>query len=139
MKKLLAISALVALTACTAAQQQNAATLAANAQKQVNNACLVVQPTLADLSASMPGDANLANLTAANAKICTAVASLNVANAKSLIDTVIPQALGLVSLLPIDPATQMTIRIALGAASLALSNWLIVYGQPAATVTPASA
>lgn len=139
MKKLLAIAALIALTACTAAQQQNAATLAANAQKQVGNACLIVQPTLADLSASIPADENLAKLTAANAKICTAVASLNVATAQSLIDTVIPQAIGLVSLLPIDPATQTTIKIALGAASLALSNWLMVYGQPAATAAPASA
>ncbi len=127
---------------CTVAQQQNLATLAANAKTQVKNACGIVQPVLLDLSASVPGDANLAKLSDDNVKVCAAVAALDPTNVQSLVNTVIPEAIGLVSLMPIDPATQTTIRIAMGAASLALSNWLNVYG-PAATApavpSPASA
>jgi hypothetical protein len=93
-----------------------------------------VQPTLLDLSASIPGDPNLALLAQDNGKLCAAVATLDPSNVESLVNTVIPQAIGLVSLLPIDSGTQATIRLALAAASIALSNWLAVYGQP--TVAP---
>lgn len=142
MKKILAalaagLVALAFLGGCTAAQQQTAETLAANAKTQVSNACSVVQPVLLNLSASAPGDANLALLSADNGKLCAAVTALDATSVQSLINTVIPQAIGLAALLPIDAATQTSIQIALGAASLALSNWLIVYGQPATTADPA--
>ncbi|MFM0503989.1 hypothetical protein [Paraburkholderia caffeinilytica] len=129
----------LALGACTVAQQQTIDAVAANAKTQVSQACTIVQPVLLNLSASMPGDANLALLTADNGKLCAAVVALDATSVQNLINTVIPQAIGLVALLPIDAATGNTVRIALGAASLALSNWLLVYGAPAVAPTPASA
>lgn len=131
-------AALVALVGCTAAQQQTIDAVAANAKAQVSQACTIVQPVLLNLSASVPGDANLALLAADNGKLCAAVTALDATSVQSLINTVIPQAIGLAALLPIDAATQTTVKIALGAASLALSNWLLVYGQSATTVAPAS-
>jgi len=144
MKKLMLLAAgivaslAVVLAGCTTAQQQTFAELAANAKAQVAKACAVVQPTLLDLSASMPSDANLKLLAADNGKLCAAAASLDVASAQGLVDTAIPQAIGLVGLLPLDPATQTTIRLALGGASIALSNWLAVYGPSSSTAAPAS-
>lgn len=143
MKKLMLLAAgIVASVAfvagCTSAQQQNLAQLAATAKVQVAQACAVVQPTLLDLSASLPADANLTLLAEDNGKLCAAAAALDATNVQSLVNTVIPQAIGLVGLLPVDPGAQATIRLALGAASIALSNWLAVYGTPAATA-PAAA
>jgi hypothetical protein len=142
MKKLMLLAAglvasLAILAGCTAAQQQTIDALATNAKTQVAQACTIVQPVLLNLSASIPGDANLALLATDNGKLCAAVAALDATTVQSLINTVIPQAIGLAVLLPIDPATQTSIKIALGAASLALSNWLLVYGTPAATAASA--
>ncbi|AYQ38350.1 MULTISPECIES: hypothetical protein [Burkholderia cepacia complex] len=144
MKKLMplavgiAVSILVVTAGCTAAQQQKLEQLAATAKVQVAQACAVVQPTLLDLSASLPDDANLKQLAADNGQICAAAQALDATSAQSLVNTLIPQAIGLVGMLPIDPAAQASIRLALGAASIALSNWLVVYGTPAATA-PAAA
>jgi hypothetical protein len=140
MRKLMLLAAgavLLALSVagCTSAQQANLATLATNAQTKVNKACGLVQPVLLDLSASIPADPNLARLAKDNGKLCAAIATLDPTNVKSLVDTAIPEAIALVSLLPIDSVTQGAIRIALGAAQLALSNWL----TDAAPVTTASA
>jgi hypothetical protein len=132
-----AMAAICLLAGCSTAQQQDLSTLAANAKVQVSKACMLVQPTLLDLNASMPGNLELQTLTADNAKVCAAVAALDPTNVQSLINTVIPEAIGLVSLLPMDPAKQDAIKLALGAASIALSNWMIVYGQQAPA--PASA
>jgi len=141
-KKLMLLAAgLVAsvfFAGCSTTAQQNLTALAAQAQTNAVHACAVIQPTLLDLSASIPSDPNLALLAQDNGKLCAAVANLDPSNVQSLVNTVIPQAIGLVSLLPIDSGTQVTIRLALGAASIALSNWLAVYGTPAATV-PATA
>lgn len=143
MKKLMLLAAgavLLALSVagCTSTAQQNLATLAANAQSNVDKACTVVQPVLLNLSASIPGDANLKLLATDNGQLCAAVASLDPTNVQSLINTVIPNAIALVSLLPIDTATANAIRLALGAASLALSNWLAVNGT-SSTVTTSTA
>ncbi|MEB2545181.1 hypothetical protein [Burkholderia cenocepacia] len=144
MKKLMplaagiAASVLIVAAGCTAAQQQKLEQLAATAKVQVAQACAVVQPTLLDLSASLPADANLKLLADDNGKLCAAAAALDATNVQSLVNTVIPQAIGLVGLMPVDPGAQATIRLALGAASIALSNWLAVYGTPAATA-PAAA
>ncbi|MGU7784865.1 hypothetical protein [Burkholderia sp. PU8-34] len=143
MKKLMLLAAgivasIALIAGCTSAQQQNLAQLAATAKSQVAQACAVVQPTLLDLSATLPADANLKLLADDNGKLCAAAATLDSTNVQSLVNTVIPQAIGLVGLLPVDPGVQATIRLAFGAASIALSNWLAVYGAPAATA-PASA
>ncbi|WP_175785373.1 hypothetical protein [Burkholderia ambifaria] len=144
MKKLMplaagiAASVLIVAAGCTAVQQQKLEQLAATAKVQVAQACAIVQPTLLDLSASLSADANLKLLAEDNGKLCAAAQSLDATSAQSLVSTLIPQAIGLVGLLPVDPGTQMTIRLALGAASIALSNWLVVYGAPA-TTAPAAA
>jgi hypothetical protein len=146
MKNLMLLAAGVVLFAisfagCTPAQQADVAHLAANAQTKVIKACAVVQPVLLDLSASVPADPNLALLAKDNGKLCAAVATLDPTNVQSLVDTIIPQAIALASLLPIDGVTQNAIRLALGGAQLALSNWLTAYGsssQTVAAVVPAS-
>lgn len=144
MKKLMPLaagivaSALIVVAGCTTAQQQKLSDLAAIAKVQVAQACAVVQPTLLDMSASLPADTNLKQLAADNGQICAAAQALDVASAQSLVNTLIPQAIGLVGMLPIDPAAQASIRLALGAASIALSNWLVIYGTPAATAPAAT-
>ncbi|MBR8379765.1 hypothetical protein KDW20_28720 [Burkholderia cenocepacia] len=144
MKKLMPLAAgvvasvLIVAAGCTTAQQQKLADLAATAKVQVAQACAVVQPTLLDLSASLPNDESLKQLSDDNGKLCAAAQSLDPTSAQTLVNTLIPQAIGLVGMLSIDPAAQTSIRLALGAASIALSNWLVVYGTPAATA-PAAA
>ncbi len=114
------IVALAGLVGCSALQQQAVVSAAANAQAMITQACTVVQPTLLDLSASAPTNANLALFTKDNAKVCAAVAALDPTNVNTLVNTTIPEAIGLVGLLPIDADTQTAIRFALGAASIAL-------------------
>ncbi|RAR51698.1 hypothetical protein C7401_13658 [Paraburkholderia unamae] len=143
MKRMLLIAAglvaSIAFAGCTSQAQQTIESLASNAQGKVLKACGLVQPALLDLSALVPADPNLKKLADDNGKLCAAVAQLDATNAKSLVDTVIPQAIGLVSLLPLDAATATAIKLALGAASIALSNWLDVYGAPVQTAAPAAA
>jgi hypothetical protein len=127
-----------ALGACTTAQQQTVAEAAAKAKTQIANACLVVQPTLVNIQASMaaaPDDQKtlIAAVVAGNAKICSGASVIDTASAQSLVNSVIPETISALALLPIDPAAKMTIQIALGAASVALSNFIVVYGQPVAT------
>jgi hypothetical protein len=134
-----ALAAFLALVAgCTTAQQANAEKLAANAQTQIKNACLVVQPVLTDLSASIPTDPNLKLLATDNAQFCAAAATLDPTSVPALINTTVPAMINLVGLLPIDPATKVSITLGLGVASTALSDFLMVYGQQTATA-PASA
>lgn len=133
MKKFLMFVA-VLLAACSSVPTGNADALAANAKVQITNACLVIQPTLLNLSASLPTDQNLATFTKANGEFCTAVNTLDYSSAMALVNTLIPQMVGMVGSLPVDDGTKTSIRIALGASSIALSQWLIVYGQPSSTV-----
>lgn len=137
MKKLILAALVVALAACTTAQQQTASDAVAKAKVQIANACLVVQPTLVDIQASMAAapDAQkvvIAMVVADNAKICAGASGIDAASAQNLVNSVIPEVVSGLALLPLDPATKMTIQIALGAASVALSNFLVVYGQPVA-------
>jgi len=139
-KQLIAILCILVLGACTSAQQQTVEQAAAKAKTQLSNACLVVQPPLVDLAASLPNDANLALLVKDNAAICAAVNNLDPSNVQNLINTIIPSAIAVVNLIPMDPGTATAVKLALGAASLALSNFLIVYGQQPSTApaVPAS-
>lgn len=145
MKKLLciaagfAVAAALTLAGCTTAQQANVAALAAVAQTKVEKACAIVQPTLLDLAASIPTNSGLQKLSEDNGKLCTAVVTLDASSVQDLVNSVIPQAIGLVTLLPIDASAQLTIRVALGAASIALSNWLSATTSPAPTAAGASA
>jgi hypothetical protein len=143
MKRVLLIAAglvaTIAFAGCTSQAQQTIESIASNARGKALKACGLIQPALLDLSALVPADLNLKLLADDNGKLCTAVAQLDATNVKSLVDTIIPQAIGLVSLLPIDTASATAIKLALGAASLALSNWLDVYSAPTQTAAPAGA
>lgn len=141
MKRLfIAVLALVsiALAACTAAQQADVTKLAATAQTNARSACALVQPTLADIAAAYPGDAKAATLAADNGKICAAVAALDPASVQTLVNTTIPEAIGLVGAFVTDRAKAQQIQSALGVLSLALSNWLAFAAQPIVTDAPAS-
>lgn len=132
-----AIAASIAIVSgCSTAQQANAQKLAMNAQLQIKNACMVVQPVLVDLSASIPTDPNLKMLVTDNAQFCAAAATLDPTSVPALINTTVPAMINLVGLLPIDPATKVTITLGLGISSTALSDFLMVYGQQ--TATPAA-
>lgn len=129
MKKLILLT-VMALAACTIAPSlPDQATVAANAKTQITNACLVIQPTLLNLTASMPDDVNLAKFTKANGEFCQAVNTLDYTNAMTLVNTLIPEMITLVGSLPVDDPTKTSLRIALGASSVALSQYLIVYHQ----------
>ncbi|WP_250519506.1 hypothetical protein [Caballeronia sp. NCTM1] len=142
MKKFLVALVVLALAACTTAQQQTAADAIAKAKVQIANACLVVQPTLVNLQAGLSASpaaqqALIATVVSDNAAFCAAASNVSAASAQSIISTTIPELIKAIALLPIPDADKLTIQIALGAASVALSNFLAVYGQPAAA--PASA
>lgn len=141
MKKILLAIVVLALAACTTQQQTNVTQAALKAKAQISNACTVVQPTLVDIQAGVGTQdaiaaATIQQIVAQNGKFCAAVTNLDATSAQSLINTTIPGIIQLVSTLPIDPVKKTTIQIALGAASIALSNFLVVYGQQPAT--PAS-
>lgn len=130
MKKFLILLVVAFLAACASAPQGDANALASNAKTQITNACLVIQPTLLNLTASMPNDKNLEAFTKANGEFCMAVNTLDYSSAMNLVNTLIPQLVSMVGSLPVDDGTKTTMRIALGASSVAISQWLIVYGQP---------
>jgi hypothetical protein len=135
-----AVAAFVALIAgCSTAQQANAQKLAANAQLQIKNACMFVQPVLVNLSVAIPTDPNLKTLMTDNAQFCAAAATLDPSSVPAMINTTVPAMINLVGLLPIDPAMKVSITLGLGVASTALSDFLMVYGQQTATPTVAPA
>jgi hypothetical protein len=140
MKRMLLIAAglvaSIAIVACTAQQQQTLSSLAALAKSDVQAACNIVQPALNDLKLSLPGDDSVADLADDNAQLCAAIATLDPTSVKSIINTAIPDMLELVDLLPIDQGTANLIKVALGAASIALNNWLVM--NAAATTTAAA-
>ena len=129
MKAGLFIAACFLVGACTTQQQQDASKLLTQAKMQIANACSVVQPTLVDVAAAYPTDAKVAQVVAANGAFCSGVSSVDQTNAQTIINTTIPQLISAISALPITADKKATIQIALGAASVALSNFLIVYGQ----------
>lgn len=127
MKKVLLVLAL-ALAACTTAPSQvDQTTMAANAKTQITNACLVIQPTLLSVQAAKPDDVNLAAFTKSNGEFCATVNNLDYTSAYTLVNTLLPQMLAMVSSLPVDEATKTNIRIALAASSVAISQYLMVY------------
>jgi hypothetical protein len=137
MKKLFLAALVVALAACTTVQQQTASGALAKAKTQIANACLVVQPTLVNLQAGLiaaPAAQQelIATVVLDNAAFCAAASNVSAASAQSIVNTTIPELIKALALLPIPDADKLTIQIALGAASVALSNFLVVYGQPVA-------
>lgn len=117
------------IAACTTTQQQNATQLLTQAKQQIANACAVVQPTLVNVAAAYPGNEQVIGAVAINGEFCAGVASVDQTNAQTIINSTIPKLISAISALPISQADKTTVQIALGAASVALSNFLIVYGQ----------
>lgn len=132
------VAACFLVGACTTTQQQDASKLLTQAKLQIANACSVVQPTLVNVQAAYPNDATVASVVAANGAFCSGVASVDQTNAQTIINTTIPKLISAISALPIPAADKTTVQIALGAASVALSNFLIVYGQQASAPVGAS-
>lgn len=136
MKRLFLLAVMVLAACTTAPSQVDPTTMAANAKTQITNACLVIQPTLLSIQAAKPDDLNLAAFTKSNGEFCAAVNTLDYTSAYTLVNTLLPQMLTMVSSLPVDDATKTNIRIALAASSVALSQYLIVYKGQAPVAVP---
>lgn len=125
------------ITACTTTQQAQITALATNAVAKAGQACQFIQPTLVTLQTAMPNDANVATLVTDNAALCKAFAALDPTNGATLINTLIPQAMTIVDLIPINSDQKSTIKILLVAASAAITNWLVVV-SPQSVKAPAN-
>ncbi|SAL25477.1 hypothetical protein [Caballeronia telluris] len=140
---MLLAAGLVALVAgCASTATQSPAQIAAAVQVQVAKACAVVQPTLLSVQAvtvaDAPQQAILAQLIKDNAAICSGGGTIDTTTVASLINTSIPAALQVVTLLPLDPAAKTGVQIGLIAFRTALSAALAPYGSPTAAPAPAS-
>jgi hypothetical protein len=140
---MLLAAGLVALVAgCASTGTQSPAQIAAAVQVQVAKACAVVQPTLLSVQAmtvqSAPEQAVLAQLVKDNAAVCSGGATIDATTVASLINTSIPAAIQVVTLLPIDPAAKTGVQIGLIAFQTALSAAIAQYSAPAAAPAPAS-
>lgn len=146
MKTLLASLALVAgLTGCA-----STGTGASALQAQLTQACGVVQPTLAEIAtmAAQPGNllagqaTTLQALTTANAAVCSAVGSVQVADAKTLAATAIP---AVIAILPLIPGIAQPDVVAISAGLLVLQGAVNAFisaqaaqTAPAVTATPSA-
>jgi len=132
----------MSLFGCTTAQQADVAQKAQMLQAQVMKACAVVQPTLesvATLESQNPAQkAVFDTLVSANGKVCAAGSSVDATSVASLVNTTIPAALQVVTLIPMDPAVKTGVQIGLIAFQTALSAALAQYG-PVAVPVAASA
>jgi len=132
------IAACIAFSGCSTTQQADVAQKAQFLQTQVAKACAVVQPTLLSVKAMEVADptqeATVAALADLNGKVCVAGAAVDPSSVSTLINTSIPAALQVISLVPMDPATKMGVQIGLIAFQTALSAAMVQYG-PAGTVS----
>ncbi|SOE82093.1 hypothetical protein SAMN05446927_5404 [Caballeronia arationis] len=146
MKKfvLLCVASIVALVlaACGSVSVQSPTQIASAVQSQVVKACAVVQPTLLSVQAMTVADSSqqavLAQLVKDNAAVCSGGATIDTTTVASLINTSIPAAIQVVTLLPIDPAAKTGVQIGLIAFQTALSAAVAQYGAPTAAPAPAS-
>lgn len=146
--KMLHIAAGLALAACFAifagcstTQQTDIAHKAQFLEQQVAKACSVVQPTLLSVKAMEVADpaqeAVFTTLADLNGKVCSAGSAIDPTSITTLVNTSIPAALQVVSLVPMDPATKMGVQVGLIAFQTALSAALVQYGP--AVAVPAAA
>ena len=140
MRKFLMVAGLLlAVAACTTAQQQTAQQNIAKAQQIIVEGCSIVQPTLASVQVLDPA---IAPFVVANGAFCAAQATINVASIQTMVGTSIPAAIALVNSSTLIPANNKPGVIGgLTAFQIALSSALIVMQQnaPATVTTPASA
>lgn len=156
MKKLMLLAAgivaSIAIAACSTAQQQSAAQVAAKLKADAANACAVVQPTLLSLQALanpapgaaatlLTGQATVINaLVATNVQVCAAAGNIDPTNIVALVNTAIPAAIQVVNAIPtLDPATKAAATGGLLVFQTALSTAIAVYNQNATAAVPTGA
>lgn len=142
MKKLalgIVISSMLALGACSTAQQANTAETLAQLQTQVEQGCMVVQPTLQAVAVLDPAVAAAAT---ANGLFCATAGAITVTSVQQLIGTGIPAIEQAVTASTLIPAQNKPIIMAgLGLFQLTITNAFAAYGKalPAAPASGASA
>ena len=139
MKTLYALVAgicLLALGACSTAQQATASADLAKLQTTVVNGCMVVQPTLMAVAAVDP---TVATAATANGLFCATAGAITVTSVQTLVSSGIPAIEKAVTDSTLIPANQKPLVVAaLGLFQMTVSNALAVYGN-ASTATAASA
>lgn len=141
MKKLalsIAISSMLALGACSTAEQAKTTETLAMLQVQVQQGCMVVQPTLQAVAVLDPAVAAAAT---ANGLFCAAAGSITVTSIQSLIGTGIPAIEQAVTASTAIPANEKpAIMAGLGIFQLTVTNAFAAYGAslPAAPAVGAS-
>lgn len=126
---------MLALGACTTAQTQDAAQVAANLQKQVVKQCAVVTPFLASMTAmqsqlSADAQSQLEHTSADVSKVCAfastaasgAAVSFTLADVQTFANSAIPALIRLIDLSPLNTAQKSAAEIAITAAQLAVST-----------------
>ena len=128
--------ALLALGACSTAQQATASADLAKLQTVVVNGCLVVQPTLMAVAAVDP---TVAAAATANGLFCATAGAITVTSIQTLVSSGIPAIEKAVTDSTLVPANQKPLVVAaLGLFQMTVANALAVYGN-AVTSAPASA
>lgn len=126
---ILCACAAVALAGCQNVPQLKSP---ADLKLQIGKACAVVQPTLVSIQAmSVPDSAQqvvFTELVKTNGLICDANANLDATTLKTFVDTTIPAALRVITLMPGDPAMKAELQIGLVAFQVALSAAMAQYG-----------
>jgi hypothetical protein len=128
--------ALLALGACSTAQQTTASADLAKLQTVVVNGCMVVEPTLTAVAVVDPVVATAAT---ANGLFCATAGAITVTSVQTLVSSGIPAIEKAVTASTLIPAEQKPlVMAALGLFQMTVSNALAVYGN-ASAATPASA
>jgi hypothetical protein len=128
--------ALLALGACSTAQQATASADLAKLQTVVVNGCMVVEPTLTAVAVVDPVVGTAAT---ANGLFCATAGAITVTSVQTLVSSGIPAIEKAVTASTLIPAEQKPlVMAALGLFQMTVSNALAVYGN-ASAATPASA
>lgn len=136
MKKLALLIAVfsMALFGCTTAQEQSAVSALAKLQTQVQNGCMVVQPTLMAVAALDPVVATAAT---ANGLFCATAGAITVTSVQSLIGTGIPAIQQAITASSVIPANQKPLIVAaLGVFQLTVTNAFAAYGTSVLPTAP---
>lgn len=126
----------MALFGCSTAQQASAVSALAKLQTQVQNGCMVVQPTLVAVAALDPVVATAAT---ANGLFCATAGAITVTSVQSLIGTGIPAIEKAVTDSTVIPANQKPLIVAaLGVFQLTITNAFATYGVSVAAAPVAA-
>ena len=136
MKKLALLIAVfsMALFGCTTAQEQSAVSALAKLQTQVQNGCMVVQPTLMAVAALDPVVATAAT---ANGLFCATAGAITVTSVQSLIGTGIPAIQKAINASTFIPANEKPIYAAVvGIFQVTVTNAFAAYGTSVLPTAP---